>query len=68
MRSVLALHCGLASGAAWKPLAAALPEAALTCPDLPGHGAAPDWDASRDFQDQALELALAAMPDGPADV
>ncbi|MEM7491097.1 MAG: alpha/beta hydrolase [Pseudomonadota bacterium] len=68
MRPVLALHCGLASGAAWAPLARALPGVELTCPDLPGHGTAPDWDPARDFQDQALDLALAAAPDGAFDV
>lgn len=68
MTDVLALHCGLASGAAWRPLAAALPERRLICPDLPGHGPAPDWDGARDFQDQALDLALAAAPGGAFDV
>ncbi|MEM7644227.1 MAG: alpha/beta hydrolase [Pseudomonadota bacterium] len=68
MTDVLALHCGLASGAAWRALAAALPERRLICPDLPGHGRAPDWDGARDFQDQALDLALAAAPGGALDV
>lgn len=67
MRDVLALHCMLASGAAWRGVAAALPHARLACPDLPGHGRAPDWDGG-DFMDQALDLAMAAAPAGRFDV
>ena len=67
-RDVLALHCALASGATWRGVAGHLPNARLICPDLPGHGNAPGWDVGRDFQDQALELALAAMPEGPVDI
>ncbi|MEM8823289.1 MAG: alpha/beta hydrolase [Pseudomonadota bacterium] len=68
MRPVLALHCCLASRAAWGALAAELPDVRLICPDLPGHGGAPDWDSSQDFQDQALDLVLAELPDRPVDV
>ncbi|WGH79243.1 alpha/beta fold hydrolase [Jannaschia ovalis] len=67
MRDVLALHCMLAAGAAWRGVQAALPEARLVCPDLPGHGRAPDWDGGH-FMDQALELALAAAPPGALDI
>lgn len=67
MRQVLALHCMLATGAAWRGVQAALPDAALTCPDLPGHGRAPDWDGG-DYMDQALELALEAAPEGSFDL
>lgn len=67
MRSVLALHCMLAAGAAWRGVQAALPEATLICPDLPGHGRAPDWDGGP-FMDQALKLALDAAPQGAFDL
>lgn len=33
--------------------------------ELPGHGLAADWDRSRDFSDQALEIALEEMPSTP---
>jgi len=32
---------------------------------LPGHGTAADWDQSRDFSDQAIEIALEALPPEP---
>lgn len=67
MRQVLALHCMLAAGAAWRGVQGAVPDAALTFPDLPGHGRAPDWDGG-DYMDQALGLALDAAPAGTFDV
>ncbi|WP_179380082.1 alpha/beta fold hydrolase [Jannaschia marina] len=67
MRPVLSLHCMLASGAAWRGVAAALPGVKMTCPDLPGHGRAPDWDGGA-FMDQALGLALDAAPAGGFDL
>ncbi|MGI9393655.1 MAG: alpha/beta fold hydrolase, partial [Boseongicola sp.] len=33
--------------------------------ELPGHGDAEDWDRSRDFSDQAIEIALDRMPSEP---
>lgn len=68
MRRALALHCALASGAAWRGVAAQLPDWEMVCPDLPGHGRAPDWDAAQDFQTQALDLVLAAVGEGPMHV
>lgn len=67
MRQVLALHCMLAAGAAWRGVQATLPGAAFACPDLPGHGGAPDWDGGA-YMDQALELALEAAPEGSFDL
>lgn len=67
MRQVLALHCMLAAGAAWRGVQAALPDAVLICPDLPGHGRAPAWDGG-DYMDQALGLALEAAPDRAFDL
>lgn len=33
--------------------------------ELPGHGLAADWDESRDFADQAVEIALDDLPADP---
>lgn len=68
MRRVLALHCTLASGAAWRGVAAHLSGMDVICPDLPGHGDAPDRDAAQDFQTQALDVALSQAGEGPFDV
>ncbi|WP_299646643.1 alpha/beta fold hydrolase [uncultured Jannaschia sp.] len=68
MRTILALHCMLASGAAWRGVQGAMPETRLVCPDLPGHGHAAPWDAARPFMDQAVEIAWAAVPPGAFDL
>ena len=57
----------LASGGAWRGVQAALPGAQLACPDLPGHGRAPDWDGGA-YMDQALALAMEAAPPGAFDL
>ncbi|KIT17957.1 alpha/beta fold hydrolase [Jannaschia aquimarina] len=62
---VLALHCMLASGRAWRGVAEACARP-LLCPDLPGHGRAAMPDGP--YMDAALKVALAAAPDGPFDV
>ena len=67
MRQVLALHCMLASGRAWRGVQATLPDARLTCPDLPGHGAAPDW-TGEPYMDQAVRIAMEAAPAGAFDL
>lgn len=57
-RPALALHCSLAHGGAWGPLAAQLGDAlTLTAPDLPGHGQSADWSADRGLHDTATALA-----------
>lgn len=68
MKTALALHCGLASGAAWRSVAEYLPDMPLLCPDLPGHGRAPDWNRAMDFQTQALALATQTVGRGSVDV
>ena len=68
MTRVLALHCALASGAAWQGVGRHLPGREMICPDLPGHGRAPDWDPDRDFQAQALDRVLEEMGDEPVHV
>ena len=43
-RPALALHCMMASGSYWGPIAAALDGAVdLQCFDIPGHGRSDDW-------------------------
>lgn len=63
------IHCGLADGRAWDGLIEAL---VLDCDpvliELPGHGTADDWDESRDFSDQAIEIALEALPSEPVPI
>jgi pimeloyl-ACP methyl ester carboxylesterase len=68
VRNVLALHPALASEAIFRPLSAQMPETCLICPDMPGHGAGPAADSGRDLHDQALAVAVAALPDGAVDV
>ena len=46
-RPVLALHCALARGGAWRGLA--LPGCTVLAPDLLGHGDLPLWDGRGDF-------------------
>lgn len=67
---VLALHCALAHGGTFGPLAAALPEAHLLAPDLPGHGESADLPEGGDFHDLSTEIAadLAARLGGGAPV
>ena len=52
----------LASGAAWRGVREAMPEARLVCPDLPGHGNAAPWSPSTDLMDEAVQVAWAAAP------
>ncbi|MEL7182736.1 MAG: alpha/beta hydrolase [Pseudomonadota bacterium] len=65
MSAVLALHCALASGAAWRPLARCLPDWSWITPDLPGFGAAPDPGPTADLMAHALAVAEAALPAEP---
>lgn len=57
------IHCALGRAASWRPFLNALggPVSPLLI-ELPGHGLAEDYDESRDFTDQAVELALDEMP------
>ncbi len=63
-KSPLALiHCGLGKASNWRPLLNVMdrPVSPLNI-ELPGHGLAEDYDATRDFSDHAVELALDEMP------
>ena len=60
------IHCALGRAAMWRPFLNALggPVSPLLI-ELPGHGLAAVHDESRDFTDQAVELALEEMPSEP---
>lgn len=62
-RPLLALHCSLAHGGAWEPLARALPEQRIVAPDLLGHGARPLWNGEGDFALQSLDMVTALAED-----
>jgi len=67
VKSPLALiHCGLGRASNWRPFLNALerPVSPLLI-ELPGHGLAEDYDTSRDFSDQAIEIAIDEMPSDP---
>ncbi len=65
----LALHCALASRAAWAPVEAALAgmeqAPALEAIDLPGHGRAPDWDGQGDYHGALVAAARARLDTAP---
>jgi len=68
-RRVLALHCSLAHGGAWRGVAEAVRhEATLIAPDMPSHGASPDWDRTQSFAETALSGALSSLDATPMDV
>jgi pimeloyl-ACP methyl ester carboxylesterase len=60
------IHCGLGKASYWRPLLNIMPRpVSPLLIELPGHGLAEPWDKTRDFADQALELALEEMPSDP---
>jgi pimeloyl-ACP methyl ester carboxylesterase len=66
-KSPLALiHCGLGRAKNWRPFLDALGgDLSPLLIELPGHGLAEDYDETRDYSDQAVELALDEMPSTP---
>lgn len=60
------IHCGLGKASNWRPLLNVMdrPVSPLLI-ELPGHGLAEDYDETRDFADQAVEIALDEMPSDP---
>lgn len=60
------IHCMLGKASNWRPFLNELgrPVSPLLI-ELPGHGLAEAYDDSRDFADQALEIALDEMPSDP---
>jgi lipase len=65
-RAVL-IHCSLSSGRQWRGLLGHLPGWRAEAADLPGHGAAADWDGVTDYGDAATDAADAVLGSG-ADV
>ncbi len=60
------IHCGLGKASNWRPMLNAMdPSVSPLLIELPGHGLADDWDESRDYTDQAVEIALDEMPSEP---
>ena len=66
-KSPLALiHCALGRASSWRPFLNALGGShSPLLIELPGHGLADDYDETRDYSDQAVELALDEMPTDP---
>jgi lipase len=58
-RPVLALHPSLAHGGAFAGLAAAMPDLAITAPDMLGHGRAAPWDGRGDLHSACTRDAVA---------
>ena len=60
------IHAMLGKASSWRPFLNHLdrPVSPLLI-ELPGHGLAEPYDESRDFADQALELALEELPSDP---
>ena len=67
-RQVLALHCTLAQGGAWKGVARGLDRVVtMTAFDLPGHGRSVDWDGQGDYLDRTARLG-AGLIGAPMDL
>ena len=66
---VALIHAALGKAGAWRGFLDALgSDVSPLLIELPGHGLAEDWDESRDFADQALELALEELPTDPVPI
>ena len=65
-RAVL-IHCALSSARQWRGMLTPLPGWDAAQVELPGHGAAPDWDGVTDYGDAATRAAARVLGDG-ADV
>ncbi|MEM9971070.1 MAG: alpha/beta hydrolase, partial [Pseudomonadota bacterium] len=63
-RPIALIHCALSHGGQWRDFLSALnmDDVEPILVELPGHGKAEDWDRSRDFSDQALEILLDELP------
>lgn len=68
-RRVLALHCTMGYGGAWKGVVRALGDGVtFVAPDMPSHGQSVDWDGQSDFADTVYAASLSVMDDTPMDV
>jgi pimeloyl-ACP methyl ester carboxylesterase len=66
-RPAIAVHCMLASGSYWAPIAAEIPEITLTAFDLPGQGRSGVYDGTEDYQKLATQI-LASFISHPVDL
>ena len=65
-KPIALIHSALGKAGAWRGVLNALGGSLTTYNiELPGHGLAEPWDRSRDFSEQALEIALTEMPSDP---
>jgi pimeloyl-ACP methyl ester carboxylesterase len=69
-RAALALHCSLAHGGAWGPVAERLGDVlTLALPDLPSHGRSADWQpGGESLHDLSTRIARAMAEPGPVDL
>lgn len=67
-RRILALHCTMAFGGAWKGLSSVMPDLTFVAPDMPSHGRSADWDTHSSFADTVYLASLQAMDDTPMDI
>ncbi len=63
-RQIAFIHSALATAGSFRNLidALKLDDVEPVFVELPGHGKAEDWDRSREYSDQALEVLLDALP------
>ena len=60
------IHGGLGRAANWRPFLSAFGgDVSPLLIELPGHGLAEEFDETRDYSDQAVEIALDEMPSDP---
>lgn len=67
-RQALALHCMLAHGEVWRPVAEHMPGVTMTAPDLPSHGASANWDGVNDMHDACIAGLLPFLGDERIDL
>ena len=68
-RPLAFIHCGLADASEWDPLLEVLgSDIEPILIELPGHGSAEDWAPDRAYADQAIEIALDALPAEPVPI
>ena len=65
-QSIGLVHCALGKAGNWRGFLSALGgDLTPYQVELPGHGLAEDWDRSRDFTEQAMEILLSELPTDP---
>ncbi len=68
VRRALLIHCFLGHSGAWRGVRGELEgKLKMRAFDMPGHGRSQDWDQRKNFQDMAVEMAVALI-DKRADI